>query len=189
MIALLAIPYAVLGAILNHWRGGHKYPLLRHLPGSRYWLAGYYTIPAVVMVPLSLWAIPFVIVWFAASWDGIRRGWGAYFDLGTWPTQPDEIWWIDHVISPLHRWPVVRDTIGMSLRGLHYTVPWALLLVIAVYLGWAEYWQAIAMAPVGLLMGPSYCIGHHVEWIRQRGFGEVTWGATVAVALWLIVTS
>lgn len=223
--------YGVIGAILNRWRGGGKYPILRHIPFARYWVSGYYTIPIIVAIGVTdPWVILIGVIWFGLCYDSVRRGWGSYFDLGTWSLDwkdSPEVRWIDWVLFRLfgakwipddwnqvvsdkahaeliqrrdivdgpygqarpYSWRFWRDFTGMTLRGLHYSVPQAIMVGVLTALGWSgvSYLQAGLLAPIGLGMGVMYYLGW--RYLPQHGFGEITWGTMYATLLMGIVAS
>lgn len=224
------IIYSLFGGIVNHWRGGFKPPILRHIPGSRYWTVAYYTIPIAIFMPWTWWLILYILVWYIVTWDGVRRGWGSYFDMGTYEhgwKADREVGWIDWFLyktfgpmwipnhwnsvvsveqleelkkrydlrmSPTgdvrpYSWRVSRDFVGMGLRGLHYTIPWAAMLAVAVYLGWLDgWWRVYLLAPLGLCMAPLYWVNYQIDsekWFWSRA--EVTWGMFTSLILILAV--
>lgn len=97
-------------------------------------------------------ALVFFIPWWqallgaSAMWAGQQLGgWGAY--VGTMIDQykpHPEVAWIDFTIQKLERWPRLWGTCGMTLRGLQWALPLALVLSTPLPL------------PAGLLMGPVY---------------------------------
>jgi hypothetical protein len=81
-----------------------------------------------------------------AMWAGAQAGgWGAYVGtmIGDKPPH-SEVKWIDTIIKPLEKWPVLWGFVGLSLRGML----WGLLLSMAIW-----HWLPIL---AGLSMGLVY---------------------------------
>ncbi|MCW8918897.1 MAG: hypothetical protein OQL08_08800 [Gammaproteobacteria bacterium] len=146
---ILTVVYVFVAGILNRFRGngGSWGPDWSH--GIKrlivsWWLALVF-VPVLDPAGLGLLVL-ILLIWII----GYTPGWGAYFDMSDNPPER-EVGWIDWVLSKAGLTGVSADLLGMSLRGLHFTVP------VALYLAWSHGDSVVLLfAPAGLLMGSVY---------------------------------
>ena len=166
-----ALLWMWLCAFLNRWRGSGAAP---HNPAGwsstvqRIVLAVVLAAPAIVASPYHGLAIAILLVWPAQA-----MGWGQYFDFTDKPNTEPEVDWIDRMTRNAQG--VRRDYLAMSLRGLHYTVPTAIVAALVNPL-------ALILAPLGLLMGPAYYLpkklgGNYIQ------SAELVWGAIIGAIM------
>lgn len=171
-IILAGMVYILGSALLNRWRGN----------GGTWGPAWSHTIKRVIV---SIWlALPFAFLpeawqYFATASMimviGFLPGWGTYFDFAN-PPEP-EIRWIDKILKRLSLGPVENDLVGMSLRGLHFTVPVATFVAAAVF---PSIWL-IPLAGSGMLMGLIYWAFFEFNIPGDRiAYSEYVWGGILA---------
>lgn len=109
-------------------------------------------------------------------------GWGCYFAVGE---NPDAYksrvgaydWLIGHADEGWHHWRLwSRDIVGMSLRGLTWTAPTGLLLLLYGY-GWVPFLN-------GIMMGPVYWVCQAVpitnpDFASGTPLAEFVWGCWI----------
>ncbi|MEJ1411087.1 MAG: hypothetical protein RPU60_12950 [Candidatus Sedimenticola sp. (ex Thyasira tokunagai)] len=180
--------YLMGGALINYFRGGNldaRFPILDKIGGN--WAkaitAAYLTIPLAI-TGVDTWVM---LSFFALLWcPGFCFGWGLYFNMGPNDQNEKEVGWIDWVLKVIGLSPsaqsIAHDLVGMSLRGLHFSVPTTLLLYTTT--GFTAWGYAF----VGLAMGPIYYAASHTKWkvaLAEALFGTylaaVTWGMTTVV--------
>lgn len=125
----------------------------------------------------------FVILFFA-MWIGRSFGWGTYIGgmIEKRVSYEEEIVWIDKLILNKSNYPVARNAIALSLRGLMWTVSLvAGFFLVDVFAQVPK--QIVYLSPVGLLMGLCYYLtikfaDRHEFLIRGKGWslGEFLWG-------------
>lgn len=94
----------------------------------------------------------------------------------------------DRIPSPTEKvrnyiWRYKRDLLGMSLRGLYYSLPLSFILI------WHINPLYIFLAPLGLLLGPVYGLGWknkiNIEsWDHGIAISEFIWGSLWTLILW-----
>ena len=129
----------VLCAWLNRWRGSGAAP---HNPVE--WSSTVQRIVlSVVLATPAILASPYhgLVIAVLIFWPGLAMGWGQYFDLQHKPNTEPEVRWIDKLKQ--------NDYVSLSLRGLHFTVPTAIVASLVNPL-------ALVLAPFGALMGTCY---------------------------------
>jgi hypothetical protein len=154
---------------LNKWRGsglGPWNPVGWSSTIQRIVLSFVLAAPAIYASPIH-GAIIAVLLF----WPGFAMGWGSYFDFGV-NDDPPEVWWIDKVVSRMEK-GAKKDYIAMSLRGLHFTVPTAIVAAFVTPV-------ALILAPLGLLMGPTYYLSKKWTNMATDDYiknAELVWGA------------
>lgn len=158
----LIVLYALASGYLYRWRGGGWPTSKKSWPN---WLRGLHRLLRVTfsgsILCLPLW---FLVPWWAAGAASIltvlavTMGHGDWLDFGTSKrTDPGE--WLNplvHLLTSKRNGPL-HDTIGMTLSGLSYTLPPAVVAVI--FLGpWWALWL-----PIGALKGVAYWLGWNVK--------------------------
>jgi len=187
MTILMALIYILGAAILNRYRGnggawGPDFPHSVKRVIVSVWLALVF-VPVIDPGGWSLWVL-ILMIWLI----GFVPGWGDYFDLSDSP-RGREVAWIDWVLSKTGLTGVRGDMLGMSLRGLHFTVP------VAGYFALSAPGPALAWyAACGLLMGPVYYWMKILRYTQDRftfdyiAASEVVWGGALAV-IYLLMRS
>lgn len=127
--------------------------------------------------------LSFAILFFA-MWIGRSFGWGTYIGgmIEKKVTYEEEIVWIDKLILNKSNYPVARNAIALSFRGLMWTVSLvAGFLLIDTFAEVPK--QILYLTPVGFLMGLCYYLtikfaDRHEFIIRGKGWslGEYLWG-------------
>jgi hypothetical protein len=128
---------SIIGAQLNVLRGGW--------PVSHKWMQCWF-LAFVCSMFLPWWQGTLVGL---AMWAGAQAGgWGAYVGtmIGDKPPH-SEVKWIDTIIKPLEKWPVLWGFVGLTLRG----GLWGLLLSLAIW-HWLPIVAGLSMALVYLPM-------------------------------------
>lgn len=179
MMILVVVIYILGAGLLNRFRGnggawGPDWPHSVKRVIVSVWLA---LVFLSVVDPSSwgLWVL-ILMIWII----GYTPGWGAYFDMSD-DQLGQEVGWIDWLISKAGLSGVHADLLGMSLRGLHFTVPVSAYLTL-MHGGAATFW----LAPVGLLMGPVYygmlLLRNAQDRIRFEyiAWSEYAWGCVLA---------
>lgn len=149
------------GAVVNYARGRDYIPRL---------LAAFLFSLIFMHLDVYTWVVVFLCIWLI----GFLPGWGAY-----WPHLhdriEDEVWIIDKIISPLWTRMDIQDVkiIGMSLRGLLFTIP--ILVLFPSMLN-------LVIASFGLMMGPIYSWAIKHKCIGKDGIpcAEAIWGGYLA---------
>jgi hypothetical protein len=149
-----ALVWMALCAWLNRWRGHGGFD---QWPSNvqRAIISAVLALPAILASPVHGGVI-FVLIWVF----GFGFGWGSYFGMDE-ADNPPEVYWIDRLIRNMKG--VRRDYWGMSLRGLMFTVPTAVVASLLNPL-------ALTLAPLGVLMAPTY-------WYANIAPAEIAWGA------------
>ena len=156
---------------LNRWRGsgkGQGSNIGWSSTIQRIVLSVVLALPAIVASPWHGAAIAVLLFW-----PGFAMGWGSYFDLSDRPNPP-EVRWIDYVTRKMTG--VRRDYVAMSLRGLHFTVPTAIVASLVNPV-------ALIMAPFGVLMAPAYLIPKELGIHHHTPVGEWVFGAILGATM------
>lgn len=164
-ISIAGLIYVLGSALLNRWRGnGDEWShTLKRIVVSA-WLSFPFTVHAPVVFGLIL------IIGFAGF------GWGMYFDFKVSDDYREtEVRWIDSILRKLRLSGSYNDLVGMSLRGLHFTIPVALYLSGAIMSAWPMIY-----APLGLLMGPVYWGFWRSGVASPSVYSEYVWGGVLA---------
>ena len=161
---LLTLMYLALCAWLNRWRGTPKGKGLNIGWSStiqRIVLCFVLSIPAIIASPAHG-----IVIMLLLFWPGFAMGWGEYFDLSDKENKEPEVRWIDYATKGLRG--IHRDYIAMSLRGLHFTVPTAIVGALVNPL-------TLLYAPLGLGMALCYWLPKK-HGLNQVVFGEILFG-------------
>lgn len=138
---------------------------------------------------------------FGAMWLGRLPGWGTYIGgmIDKMVKPEKEIEQIDELVLSKTNYPVLRNTVALSLRGLM----WSIMLAVGFFMAKVFAFPQINMVSVvqfslcGLLMGPTYLITmEFIEKVlkKNRGlgwsWGEHVWGFVLwGLAAGIVVAS
>ena len=180
LLGLLLVSTVLIGGIMNRVRGGWG-----DWPINKIWHPLAYGLLFGVLFQLSLYQI---ILLPLAVYIGQQPGWGRYIGAlsGTEKKPLEEFWLVDFFIKPLRFSQRLWGITGMTLRGLFFAGPAALIL--------GTPWPAIA----GLLMGFIYLSLIEFNkllfptrnwkmdgWEQSEvAFGCVFWGLTFYGLMW-----
>lgn len=130
---------------------------------------------------------PIALISIPAMSAGRSFGWGDYIGalFGYRKTKLKEVVFIDFLIKPLINFSIVWGFIGLSLRGL----VWSLFLALPLYFYIGSNAQFLAL--VGLSMGVTYKLCRMLvnddskAWaLGERVFGSILWGTVATILMW-----
>ncbi len=175
MMEIALITYTILAPFVNRMRGG-GWRICDWLPAHKVFAYFYFALPFFYLG----WDVG--VGAFALIWSGFSIGWGEYFDMSNRPND-DEVAWIDWVLSKFNVTNLTQDIIGMSLRGLHLTVPLALVGAY-IYNPLLPWFAPLGLGMGGIYYGAKYWMNFKskvLDIINPRAHAEYIFGGYLAV--------
>lgn len=184
---------ALLGALLNRVRGGGLTDLvwkynIAHERDETFWKKFSKHSNDIVfglvfsfLIGFNFWAFLILVV---SMWIGRSWGWGRYIGgiIEEKVRDEQEVEWIDNLVLNEDNYPILRNTIALSFRGLMWSLCIVFGFSIIASAGLTPLSLSfILIAPVGLLMGPTYLFT--IKILDQKfnlgsgwGLGEILFG-------------
>jgi hypothetical protein len=192
----------LLGGIVNRIRGGwlydilHKYNINYLCPYVKQFNDFVFAITFSYLLGNHLnnkGLIEFAIL-YVSMWSGRSLGWGIYINgmIEKRVIKEEEIKIIDKIFLSKSNYPVLRNCLALSARGLIWT---NCFLMGFVSLDCIFYFKTgLLLQILGLLMGPIYLLSMEIcqripGFIRGNGWqlGEFFWGSVLWTATYLII--